>query len=84
MIYEVGQIFYVMEKFSIFEGKGNINYKFNKGDIAKVERIFINSPFKIQVKIGENFYRFREDEIKLHFFSKAEWRDNQINSILDD
>jgi hypothetical protein len=51
MIYEVGQIFYVREKFSIFEPKGTINYKFNKGDIAKVDRIFINSAFKIQVNI---------------------------------
>jgi len=84
MIYEVGQLFYVREKFSIFEDKGNINYKFNKSDIAKVDRIFINSAFKIQVKIVENIYRFSEDEMKLHFFSKAEWRDRQINSILND
>ena len=84
MIYEIGQLFYVREKFSILEAKGTINYKFNKGDIAKVDRIFINSAFKIQIKIGENIYRFSEDEMKLHFFSQAEWRDEQINSILND
>jgi hypothetical protein len=34
--------------------------------------------------MNEITYRFTPDEMKLYFYSTAEWRDKQIDSILDE
>ena len=84
MTYEVGQLFYVREKFSVYERNGHVNYKLEKGQVAKIDGIVEHSAFSIRLKVDEKFYRFSIDEMKLYFYSQAEWREQQIDSILDD
>jgi hypothetical protein len=84
MTYKIGEIFQARDNFHLMENSGAVNYKLKKGDIAEVIKIRANTKFSVQIKINENIYNFTPHEMKIYFYSQAEWREKQINSILDE
>lgn len=82
MIYKLGESLYSRDNFQIFEN-GYFKIKLKKGDVVTVNKIREKLKFSIQIITNEKICNFTPDEIKLKFFTQAEWRESQINSILE-
>jgi len=84
---KVGQILHVKKDFDLQEADDPAKIIHKIGDVVKILAIKSTSsgylyPVKVLFNKREEPYTF--DEIKEYFYDLAEWREKQINSILDD
>ena len=82
MIIKEGQKLIALHDTNILGELGEVISHFNEGDIITITNIYNNDvyPYFIEsIPISLN-----KTEIITNFITMAEWRDKQINSILDD
>ena len=85
---EEGQKLWAKQDFIIDEDPAEIGaYEHKMCDMCIVTNIYIGKSvmkYPISVEFDGKEEDYSMDEIEKYFYDKAEWRDRQINSILDD
>jgi hypothetical protein len=88
MIIKEGQKLWVKQNFIIDEDPAeNGAYEHKIGDMCIVTNIYIGESlmkYPISVEFDGREEDYSMDEIEKYFYDKAKWREQQINSILDD
>ena len=80
---KIGQKWITLHDTDIIGDVGELIHKFKQGDIITITNIDTNEVYPYYTDTVDNM-PLNKGEIINNFITLAEWRDKQINSILDD
>ena len=84
--YKVGDKLIAVNGFEIQDSPSMVPYRYKAGDITEIT--FINDDghsYPVNVKSDKyKYHNFSYQEIELYFISLAKFREDRINSILDE